>query len=116
MGFMGYPEGAISQRGERVDFDRRVRLECRSPQLGSDGGLLVTRSGHRTLPRRLLSIPGRERTRHTVLTASSGNQFMVGWWATRKSTITMPTVWPSIRSALTKPLRYESRGFPWLEV
>jgi hypothetical protein len=38
---MGHPEGAVSERGERVDFDRRVRLEFRGSQLSSDGGLLV---------------------------------------------------------------------------
>ncbi len=40
---MGHPEGAVSQRGDRVDFDRRVRLEFRGSQLSSDGGLLVVR-------------------------------------------------------------------------
>ena len=40
---MDHPEGADFERGERVDFDRRVRLEFRDAQLSSDGGLLVTR-------------------------------------------------------------------------
>ncbi len=40
---MGHPEGAGSERGGRVDFDRRVRLEFRGTQLSSDGGLLVMR-------------------------------------------------------------------------
>ena len=40
---MDHPEGADSQRGDRVDFDRRVRLEFRGTQLSSDGGLLVMR-------------------------------------------------------------------------
>ena len=40
---MDHPEGAGSQRGDRVDFDRRVRLEFRGTQLSSDGGLLVMR-------------------------------------------------------------------------
>jgi hypothetical protein len=35
--------GAGSQRGDRVDFDPRVRLEFRGTQLSSDGGLLVMR-------------------------------------------------------------------------
>ena len=39
---MDHPEGAGSQRADRVDFDRRVRLEFRGAQLSSDGGLLVT--------------------------------------------------------------------------
>ena len=40
---MDHPEGAGCERGDRVDFDRRVRLEFRGTQLGSDGGLLVMR-------------------------------------------------------------------------
>ncbi len=39
---MDHPEGAGSQRADRVNFDRRVRLEFRGTQLNSDGGLLVT--------------------------------------------------------------------------
>ena len=38
---MGHPEGAGSERGDRGNFDRRVRLEFRGTQLSSDGGLLV---------------------------------------------------------------------------
>lgn len=40
---MDHPEGAGSQRADRVDFDPRVRLEFRGTQLSSDGGLLVMR-------------------------------------------------------------------------
>ncbi|MCA1776776.1 MAG: IS1380 family transposase, partial [Loktanella sp.] len=40
---MGHPKGAVLQRSDRVDFDRRVRLEFRGSQLSSDGGLLVMR-------------------------------------------------------------------------
>ena len=40
---MDHPEGAGSQRADRVDFDRRVRLEFRGAQISSDGGLLVMR-------------------------------------------------------------------------
>ncbi len=40
---MDHPEGAGSDRGDRVDFDHRVRLEFRSAQSSSDGGLLVMR-------------------------------------------------------------------------
>lgn len=40
---MDHPEGAVSQQVDRVDFDRRVRLEFRGTQLSSDGGLLVMR-------------------------------------------------------------------------
>ena len=40
---MDHPEGAGLQRVDRVDFDRRVRLEFRSAQLSSDGGLPVMR-------------------------------------------------------------------------
>ena len=41
--FMDHPEGAGLQQTDRVDFDRRVRLEFRGTQLSSDGGLLVMR-------------------------------------------------------------------------
>jgi hypothetical protein len=40
---MDHPEGAGSQQADRVDFDRRVRLEFRGTQLSSDGGLLIIR-------------------------------------------------------------------------
>jgi hypothetical protein len=40
---MDHPEGAGTERGDLVDFDRRVRLEFRGTQLSSDGGLLVMR-------------------------------------------------------------------------
>src|SRR6056297_1713720 len=41
--FMDHPEGAGSDRSDRVDFDRRVRLATCGTQLSSDGGLLVMR-------------------------------------------------------------------------
>ena len=41
---MDHLEGAGSKRDDRVDFDRRVRLEFTGPRLGSDGGLLVMRA------------------------------------------------------------------------
>ena len=40
---MDHPEGAGLQQADRVDFDRRVRLEFRGAQISSDGGLLVMR-------------------------------------------------------------------------
>lgn len=40
---MDHPEGSVSQRADRVDVDRRVRLEFRGTLLSFDGGLLVTR-------------------------------------------------------------------------
>jgi len=40
---MDHPEGAGLDRGDRVDFDHRVRLEFRGAQISSDGGLLVMR-------------------------------------------------------------------------
>jgi hypothetical protein len=40
---MDHLPGASSDRGDRVDFDRRVRLEFRGAQISSDGGLLVMR-------------------------------------------------------------------------
>jgi hypothetical protein len=38
-----HPEGACSQQGDRLGFDRRVRLEFRGAQISLDGGLLVIR-------------------------------------------------------------------------
>ena len=43
MGFIGHPKGAVSQRSDRVDFDRGVRLKFWGSQLSSDGSLLVMR-------------------------------------------------------------------------
>ena len=40
---MDHPKGADTERGNRVNFDHRVRLEFRGTQLSSDGGLLVLR-------------------------------------------------------------------------
>jgi hypothetical protein len=40
---MDHPEGAGSQRADRVNFDRRVRLQFRGAQISSDGGPLVMR-------------------------------------------------------------------------
>jgi hypothetical protein len=55
---MDYPEGAGSQRADRVDFDHRARLDFRGTQLSSDGGLLVMRKlplkGYTTRPFTLL--------------------------------------------------------------
>ena len=60
--FMDHPEGAVSDRADRVDFDRRVRPEFRGAQLSSDGGLLVMRelddhSGYPLWRRRRLRPP-----------------------------------------------------------
>ena len=46
---MDHPAGAASQRGDRVDFDPRVRLDFRGTQLSSDCGLLVMRELDDTL-------------------------------------------------------------------
>jgi hypothetical protein len=46
---MDHPEGAGAQRGDRVDFDPRLRLEFRGTQLMSHGGLLVMRALHSAL-------------------------------------------------------------------
>ena len=40
---MDHLEGASSDQGDRVDFDRCVRLEFRGAQITSDCGLLVMR-------------------------------------------------------------------------
>lgn len=40
---MDHPVGAGAQRADRVEFDRRVRMEFRGAQISSDGGLLVMR-------------------------------------------------------------------------
>ncbi len=55
-GFMDHPEGAGAKRGDRVDFDRRVRLEFQGTQFSSDGGLLVVRE--RWMMRPVCPIPG----------------------------------------------------------
>jgi len=41
--FHGSPCGCGLGSGDRVDFDRRVRLDFQGAQLSSDGGLLVAR-------------------------------------------------------------------------
>jgi len=46
---MDHPDGASSERGDRVNFDRRVRVEFRGAQISSDGGLLVMRERDYTL-------------------------------------------------------------------
>ena len=40
---MDHPEGTDSDRGYRVGFDRRVRVEFQGAQISSDGSLLVMR-------------------------------------------------------------------------
>ena len=40
---MDHPQGAGPQRADRVDFDRRVRVEFRGAQINADGALLVMR-------------------------------------------------------------------------
>ncbi len=40
---MGHPEGARSDRSDRVEIDRQARLEFRGAQISSDGGRLVIR-------------------------------------------------------------------------
>lgn len=46
---MAHSSGADSRGDLRLDFDRRVRLEFRRSQLGSDGGLLIVRELDRAL-------------------------------------------------------------------
>ena len=41
--FYGSPRGCGLAAADRVDFDRRVRLEFNGTQLSSDGGLLIMR-------------------------------------------------------------------------
>ena len=40
---MDHPKGADTERGNRANFDCRVRLEFRGTQLSSERGLLVMR-------------------------------------------------------------------------
>ena len=40
---MDYPEGASLDRDDRVDFDRRVRVQFSGPQISSGDGLLMMR-------------------------------------------------------------------------
>ena len=94
---MDHPEGAGSGRGDRVDFDRRVRLEFRGTQLSSDGGLLVMRELDDALGLSDLASAALSDSRHgknTIhrLMGCSGSRFMVGLRATRTSTT--PSGWP----------------------
>ena len=41
--FHGSPRGCGLAQADRVDFDRRVRVEFRVAPISSDGGLLVMR-------------------------------------------------------------------------
>ncbi len=101
-GFMDHPEGAGAKRGDRVDFDRRVRLEFQGTQLIPDGGLLVVRE--RWMMRSVCPIPELvpcamavwARTPSTGSTACFGSRSMGGPQATRMST--MRTGSPVIRS------------------
>ncbi len=43
---MDHPEGESLERGDRVDFNRRVRLEFRCAQISSNGGLLARELDH----------------------------------------------------------------------
>ena len=85
---MDHPEGAGSQQVDRVDFDRRVRLEFRGTQLSSDGGLLVMRELDDALGLSELATTALRDTRHgnnTVigLTAFSGSRCSGDWPGTR---------------------------------
>lgn len=81
---MDHPKGASSQRADRLDFDRRVRLEFRGAQISLDSGLLVMRELDDALglsgwcPRRYV-IPDAARTRSIVLTGCSGNRCLGGY-------------------------------------
>lgn len=73
---------------DRVDFDRRVRLEFRGTQLSSDGGLLVMRELDDALGLSELATTALRDTRHgknTVigLTAFSGSRCSGDWPGTR---------------------------------
>ena len=96
---MDHPEGASLDRGDRVDFDRRVRLEFRGAQISSDGGLLVMRElddalGLSGLASEALRDTAPARTPSIGSTGCSGSQCSGGWPDTRTST--MPTVSRSI--------------------
>ncbi|MEZ5913264.1 MAG: hypothetical protein R3D84_14470 [Paracoccaceae bacterium] len=80
---MDHLEGAGLARGDRVDFDRRVRLEFRGAQISSDGGLLVMRElddvlGLSNQRRRRCGQPEAYR-----LTDCSGNRCSDDWPDTR---------------------------------
>ncbi len=82
---MDHLEGAGLARGDRVDFDRRVRLEFRGAQISSDGGLLVMRELDDVLGlSNLASEALRDsRTRSIGLTDCSGNRCSDDWPDTR---------------------------------
>jgi len=98
--FADHPEGAGFQRSDRVDFDRRVRLEFRGAQISSDGGLLVMRKlddapGCLALRLHRCTTTAGARTPSIVLTGYSGNRSVGGWPDTGMSTTL--TISPSIR-------------------
>jgi hypothetical protein len=85
---MDHLEGAGLARGDRVDFDRRVRLEFRGAQISSDGGLLVMRElddvlGLSNLASEALRDSRTGRTRSIGLTDCSGNRCSDDWPDTR---------------------------------
>ena len=92
---MDHPEGAGSERGDRLDFDRRVRLEFRGAQLSSDGGLLVMRELDDALGLSGLASAALcdNRTGKNIvhrIDVCFGSRSMGGWRAMRM--LTMPTV------------------------
>ncbi len=91
---MARPEGAGPQRADRVDFDRRVRLEFRGAQMSLDGGLLVMHElddalGLSDLAATALHDTDTAKTRSIVLKGFSGSRCSGDWPDTRM--LTMPT-------------------------
>ena len=98
---MGHPKGAGSERDDRVDFDRRVRLEFRGAQISSDGDLLVMRElddalGLSDLASSALcdSRPGKNTA---IGSKGCSDSRSTGGWRAMKM-LTMPTGWPLIPS------------------
>ena len=71
-GFLDHPEGAGLQQTDRVDFDRRMRLEFFGAQLSSDGGLLVMRELDDALGLSDLAAQIRDRSRRRPGTSRAG--------------------------------------------
>ncbi|MEZ5911638.1 MAG: transposase [Paracoccaceae bacterium] len=97
---MDHLEGAGLARGDRVDFDRRVRLEFRGAQISSDGGLLVMRELDDVLGLSNLASGAETAARKNTLHRLDGlfRQSVFGRLAGYED-VNVPTAWPRSRDA-----------------
>ena len=94
--FMDHPEGAGLTRADRVDSDRRMRVEFRGAQISSNSGLLVMRElgdtlGLSDLAATALRETYAARSRSSGAMGCPGSRCSDGWLDTRMSTV--PTGW-----------------------